>query len=86
MIDCEYVIRTSFETGIRMNTVKVSPKYQVVIPKEVREAMGITPGQEVAVLRYRGRIELIPMTSVREMRGFLRGVDASVEREPDREL
>lgn len=69
-----------------MNTVKVSPKYQVVIPKEVREAMGIKPGQEVAVLRYRGRIELIPMSSVREMRGFLRGVDSSIAREPDREL
>ncbi len=69
-----------------MNTVKVSPKYQVVIPKEVRESMNIKPGQEVAVLRYRGRIELIPMSSVREMRGFLRGMDPSIERVPDREL
>ncbi len=69
-----------------MDTVKVSPKYQVVIPKRVRKAMGITPGQEVAVLHYRGRIELIPMKPVREMRGFLRGVDSAVEREPDREL
>lgn len=69
-----------------MNTVKVSPKYQVVIPKEVRESIGIKPGQEMAVLRYRGRIELIPMSPVREMRGFLRGVDSSIEREPDREI
>lgn len=69
-----------------MNTVKVSPKYQVVIPKEVRESIGIKPGQEVAVLRYRGRIELIPMSPFREMRGFLRGVDSSIEREPDREI
>ncbi len=44
------------------------------------------PGQEVAVIRYRGRVELVPMQPVREMRGFLRGVDATVEREPDREL
>ncbi len=44
------------------------------------------PGQEVAVLRYRGRIELIPMKPVTEMRGFLRGVDSTIEREPDREL
>ncbi|CAN5776170.1 hypothetical protein BH23ACT11_BH23ACT11_07610 [soil metagenome] len=69
-----------------MDTVKVSPKYQVVIPKVVRESMGIKPGQEVAVLRYRGRIELIPMTSVREMRGFLKGTGTSIERESDREI
>lgn len=69
-----------------MDTVKVSPKYQVVIPKRVREAMDIRPGQEVAVLRYQGRIELIPMRPVKEMRGFLRGLDPTIEREPDREL
>lgn len=69
-----------------MNTVKVSPKYQVVIPKDVRESMGIKPGQEVAVLRYRGRIELIPMSPIKEMRGFLRDVDSYIERESDREL
>lgn len=69
-----------------MNTVKVSPKYQVVIPKEVRESMDIKPGQEVAVLRYRGRIELIPVSPVREMRGFLRGTEASVERARDRDI
>jgi len=69
-----------------VDTVKVSPKYQVVIPKGVREALGIRPGQEVAVLRYRGRVELIPMKPVKQMRGFLRGVDSRIEREPDREI
>lgn len=69
-----------------MDTVKVSPKYQIVIPKGVREAMDIRPGQEVAVFRYRGRIELIPMRPVKEMRGFLRGMDPTIERESDREL
>ncbi len=69
-----------------MNTVKVSPKYQVVIPREVREALDLRPGQEVAVLRYRGRIELIPIKPVEEMRGLLRGIDSTIEREPDREL
>lgn len=69
-----------------METVKVSPKYQVVIPKGVREAVGLLPGQEVAVLRYRGRIELIPMRPVKEMRGFLGGVSSGIETEPDREF
>jgi AbrB family looped-hinge helix DNA binding protein len=69
-----------------MDIVKVSPKYQVVIPKGIREALSIRPGQEVAVLRYKGRVELIPMKPVKQMRGFLRGVDSTIEREPDREL
>ena len=69
-----------------MNTVKLSPKYQILIPKEVREALDLRPGQEVAVLRYRGRIELIPMRPVEEMRGLLRGIDSTIEREPDRGL
>ena len=69
-----------------MDRVKVSPKYQIVIPKEVREALDLRPGQEVAVLRYRSRIELIPMRPVKEMRGLLRGIDSTIEREPDREL
>jgi len=69
-----------------VNTVIVSPKYQIVIPKEVREALDLRPGQEVAVLRYRGRIELIPVRPIKEMRGLLRGIDSTIEREPDREL
>jgi bifunctional DNA-binding transcriptional regulator/antitoxin component of YhaV-PrlF toxin-antitoxin module len=52
----------------------------------VREGLKLTPGQEVAVIRYRGRIELVPMSPVEEMRGFLRGIGTAVEREPDREL
>lgn len=69
-----------------MDTVKLSPKYQVMIPKSVREALKLRPGQEVAVMRYRGRIELVPMTPVLEMRGILRGIEASVDTERDREL
>ena len=67
-----------------MDAVTVSPKYQVVIPRQVREAMGIRPGQKVRVLQYEGRIELVPERAMRDMRGTLSGMDTSVPREPDR--
>jgi AbrB family looped-hinge helix DNA binding protein len=66
-----------------METVTVSPKFQVVIPRRVRESLGIRPGQKVQVISYEDRIELIPVRPVREMRGFLEGIDTEVEREPD---
>ncbi len=67
-----------------MDVVTVSPKYQVVIPKKIRKALKITPGQKVQVLIYENRIQLIPIVPMQEMRGFLRGIDTTVEREPDR--
>lgn len=67
-----------------MDTVTVSSKYQVVIPREVRESLGIKSGQKVQVIRYEDRIELIPVKPAREMRGFLKGIDTAVERESDR--
>lgn len=67
-----------------METVKVSSKFQIVIPRSVREAMDIRPGQEMQVVLYDGRIELLPVRDVRSLRGFLRGIDTSVEREDDR--
>jgi AbrB family looped-hinge helix DNA binding protein len=67
-----------------METVTVSPKFQVVIPRKIRQSLGIKPGQKVQVIRYGDRIELIPLRAVKEMRGFLRGIDTTVEREQDR--
>ncbi len=67
-----------------MTSVTVSPKYQVVIPKRVRESMGIVSGQKIQVLTYGNRIELIPIKPMEELRGFLKGIDTSVERETDR--
>lgn len=67
-----------------MTAVTVSPKFQVVIPKEIREALGIVSGQKIQMVTYQNRIQLIPLKSMREMRGFLKGIDTNVEREPDR--
>ena len=67
-----------------METVMVSPKYQVVIPHAIRVSLNIRPGQKMQVMRYENRIELLPLRSARKMRGFLKGIDTTVEREPDR--
>jgi AbrB family looped-hinge helix DNA binding protein len=67
-----------------MQTVTVSPKFQVVIPKEIREAMRLRPGQRLKVIEYEGRIELIPDRDIAELRGFLKGINTDFEREDDR--
>lgn len=63
-----------------METVTVSPKFQVVIPQRVRKALGIKPRQNIQVILYEGRIELIPLVSIGQARGFLKGIDTEVER------
>ncbi len=67
-----------------MELVTISPKYQVVIPKNIREHLGLSPGQKVQALAYGDRIELIPVRPPAELRGFLRGIDTAIEREEDR--
>ena len=67
-----------------MDTVTVSPKYQVVIPSRVRKLLGVEPGHKIKVILYDSRIEMIPVRPIREARGFLKGIDTAVDREPDR--
>ena len=67
-----------------MQTVTLSPKYQVVIPRLVRQAMHLRPGQKMQVVEYEGRIELIPDRDIAELKGFLRGIDTTVDRDEDR--
>ncbi|MCL4807001.1 MAG: AbrB/MazE/SpoVT family DNA-binding domain-containing protein [Thermoanaerobaculia bacterium] len=67
-----------------MPTVTVSPKFQVVIPREIREAMKLKAGEKVQVFRFRNRLELVPVRGIETMRGFLKGIDTTVAREPDR--
>ena len=67
-----------------MAAVTVSPKFQVVIPKEIRKRVGLIPGQKIQLVVYGNRIELIPVMPIKRMRGFLKGIDTSVPREGDR--
>lgn len=67
-----------------MDTVTLSPKFQVVIPREIREALKLEPGQKIQALLYENRVELIPVKPMKEMRGFLAGIDTTVPREKDR--
>ena len=67
-----------------MPVVTVSPKFQVVIPREVRQELGIEVGQKIQVIAIENRVELIPVRSAKSMRGFLKGIDTSVDRDTDR--
>ena len=67
-----------------MKQVTVSSKFQVVIPREVRESMDIRPGTRVQVLQYENRIELIPLREPKSLRGFIKGIDTEVDRAEDR--
>jgi AbrB family looped-hinge helix DNA binding protein len=67
-----------------METVTVSPDFQIEIPRAARESLGIQPGQKIQVLLHNNRIEFIPVKPISQMRGFLEGIDTTVERENDR--
>ena len=69
--------------GLLMEVTTVSPKYQVVIPKRVREQFGLSPGQQLQVIALPGRIELVPSQSPSALRGFLKGHN-TFHREDDR--
>ena len=67
-----------------MSTVTISPKFQVVIPKDIRDTLKLKAGQKVEVLHYDNRIELIPIQPLKRLRGFLKDIDTTVPRDRDR--
>jgi AbrB family looped-hinge helix DNA binding protein len=69
-----------------MPSVKVSPKYQVVIPKEIREKMRLKPGKKFQVFQHGNRIELVPVESPKDLLGFVKGIDTNVERDEEDRL
>ncbi len=67
-----------------MSAMTISPKFQVVIPKEIRNHLHLKAGQKVEILEYDNRIELIPIQPMKSLRGFLKGIDTAIERDKDR--
>jgi AbrB family looped-hinge helix DNA binding protein len=66
-----------------METVTVSPKFRVVIPRSIREKLQIEVGRKVHAIALQDRVELIPVRPVRSMRGFLKGLDTRITRDSD---
>ncbi len=67
-----------------MQTITLSPKFQIAIPRAIRELLRLKPGQKLQAIAYEDRIELIPLRRAKDLRGFLGGLDTTVERERDR--
>ena len=67
-----------------MKTVTVSPKFQVIIPADIRRDLQLQAGQKMQITQYGERIELVPIKPIKSMRGFLRGIETDVPREQDR--
>lgn len=80
----DIMIDAGIVKGGSMSVVTVSSKYQIVIPKEVRESMGIEAGQKMRVFRYGNMIQVVPVRPMRELRGSFPGIDTDVPRDPDR--
>lgn len=64
--------------------VTVSSKYQVVIPQKIRKELNIQPGEKFQVISYGDRLEFVPVRHIKDMRGFLRGINTTIERDDDR--
>ena len=67
-----------------MSTVTLSSNFEVVIPRDIREALHLSAGEQLRVVSYDGRVELIPVRPMQSMRGFLRGMNTGLERDEDR--
>ena len=75
------LMRIDNEETLQMGRTKVSSKYQVVIPKDVRKTADIRVGQEFQVIAKGGQITLVPDKPIASMRGFVRGIKTTGFRE-----
>jgi AbrB family looped-hinge helix DNA binding protein len=83
-IDRNIVIQIFIDRDNEMQTVTISQKYQIVIPRKVRQALNLRPGQKMQIVEYEGRLELIPERDIKELRGFINGINPEFKREEDR--
>jgi AbrB family looped-hinge helix DNA binding protein len=83
IVDSDIILPKLYRWRLRMKAT-ISPKYQVVIPRELRDNLHLKPGEKIEFLQYENRIEMIPVRDIKKMRGFLKGIDTTVEREKDR--
>ena len=67
-----------------MITVTLSPKFQVVIPQQIRESLRLKPGQKMQMINFEGQVVMVPLRPIKEMRGVFKGMNTNFEREPDR--
>jgi AbrB family looped-hinge helix DNA binding protein len=67
-----------------MNTVTVSSKFQVVIPKEIREMIGLQVGTKMEIISYGTRIELVPIQPLKKLKGIFKGINTQIQRDDDR--
>lgn len=61
-------------------TITISPKFQIAIPKQVREQIGLQAGDRLQVMVYDRRIELIPIEKLSDLKGSLQGIQTKVKR------
>lgn len=70
-----------------MNTVTISSKYQVVIPRPIREQFNLKPGQKIMFIPYENTLRVVIVPSIKDAHGIFPGIDTDSGREKeDREL
>ena len=67
-----------------METVTLSPKFQVVIPQRIRESLNLKAGQKLQMINFEGQVVMVPLRPIKAMRGAFKGMNTDFEREPDR--
>jgi AbrB family looped-hinge helix DNA binding protein len=67
-----------------MNTVTLSPKFQVVIPQQIRESLHLKAGQKMQMINFEGQVVMVPLRPIKEMQGAFKGMNTDFEREADR--